>query len=144
MKNEWKMAWFSEWDRRWSVQEVSPVKFPLLPILALRCHLTPYYLLEGFKCHHMLGLQVELELSSLEELVVFQFPDLLNILQYARNQEPSAYPLSCFPAIFSFCTYFILIIFMTITTFHMLSFFPPKRVYLNVPIFVTSHYWWLP
>ena len=114
----------------------------LPPIFALRCHLTPYYLLEGFKCRHMLGLQVELELSSLEELVVSQFPDLPNILRYAHDQEPSACPLSYLPAIFSFCMYFILILFITITTFHMLSFFPPNQVYLNVPIFVTSQYWW--
>ena len=127
---------------RWSFQQ--GVKSPLLPIFALCCHLTPYYLLEGLKCHHMLGLQVELELSSLEELVVFQFPDLPNILRYARDQEPSACPLSYLPAIFSFCMYFIFILFITITTFHMLSFFPPNRVYLNVPIFVTSHYWWWP
>ena len=47
----------------------------------------------------MLGLQVELELSSLEELVVFQFPDLPNILRYACDQEPSACPLSYLPAL---------------------------------------------
>ena len=41
---------------------------------------------------------------------------------------------------FIFCMYFMFILFIAITTFHMLSFFPPNRVYLKVPIFVTSHY----
>ena len=51
----------------------------------------------------------------------------------------------CLLDYYFFCMYFIFMLFTAITTFHMLSFFPPNWVYLTVPIFfVTSCYWWWP